>query len=126
MSHHPITSSQEWESASAIMKAFNVGKHESLAIANLQNRMPAVASSALKSAVRVRGMRSFVLHETIGRDLFNSAYTSGTGQFEQWAVQLTNTESNELAPYFLIEVVCFSVCGLVFVELRNLSLSLCG
>ena len=79
------------------MKAFRIGKHESAAIANLQMKMPSAVSEALKDAVRVRGMRPFVLHETIGKDIFNLAFTSGTGAWEQWSAQLTNTDSNELA-----------------------------
>lgn len=87
---------QEWGSASAIMKAFKVGKFESAAIANLQENMPQPVSEALKEAVRVRGMKQFVLHETIAKEIFNSAWTSGTGTLEQWSSQLTNSESNEL------------------------------
>ncbi|CAK9076667.1 unnamed protein product [Durusdinium trenchii] len=88
---------QEWGSAAAIMKAFRIGKHESGAIANLQKHMAREVSEGLKDAVRIRGMKQFVLHETISREIFNSAFTSGTGVLEQWAVQLTNTEPNELA-----------------------------
>ena len=87
---------QEWGSASAIMRAFKVGKFESAAIANLQQHMPKPVSESLKDAVRVRGMKQFVLHETIGKDIFNSAWTSGTGTLEQWSCQLTNSETNEL------------------------------
>lgn len=90
------------------MKAFRIGKHESGAIANLQKHMAREVSEGLKDAVRIRGMKQFVLHETISREIFNSAFTSGTGVLEQWAVQLTNTEPNELAPW-LFRMLIFQV-----------------
>jgi len=58
--------------------------------------MATPVSDALKVAVQKRGMRPFLLHKTVGRDAFNLAFSSGVGPLEPWAMQLTNTDSNEL------------------------------
>lgn len=89
---------EEWENAGAVARAFKLGKFESQAIANLQKRMPRHIAGLLKDAVSARGMKPFLLHETVAKDIFNLAFSSGDGEKEAWAVQLTNTESNGLAP----------------------------
>ena len=58
--------------------------------------MPAEVSNALKAAIKTRGMRGFILHEVVGRDIFNLAYSSGTEALEVWHSQLTNSDDNQL------------------------------
>ena len=67
-----------------------------MAIANLQKRMPQEIAQKLKDAVSARGMKPFLLHETVAKDIFNLAFSSGDSEKEAWCVQLTNTDTNGL------------------------------
>ena len=84
------------ESAAAIAKAYKIGKFESAAVSNLMHKIGGPVTTALKDAVQKRGMRAFILHETVGKDVLNTAFTSGTGAYEAWAIPLTNTMSGEI------------------------------
>ena len=90
--------SEAWEKAASIARAFSIGRFESQAIHNLQTKVVAEAVTALKAAVRTRGMRGFLQHETLARDVFNTGFTSGTGGLEVWASNLMNKDSGELVP----------------------------
>ena len=46
--------------------------------------------NALRDAVRVRGMRGFLTHETVAREVFCLAFSSGVQNLEAWNSQLTN------------------------------------
>lgn len=87
-----------WDSAAAIARAFAIGKFESAAIHNLQSKVQPDVVSALKEVVRVRGMRGFLQHETLAKDLFNRGFTSGVASLEVWCTQLMNKDDNELVP----------------------------
>lgn len=88
--------SEVWESASKIARAFQIGKNESQAIHNLMEKTPASIVNKLKAAVQVRGMRGFLNHETIAKDVFCLAWSSGTGPLQAWNEQLTNVQDAEL------------------------------
>lgn len=79
-------------------RAFNIGKFESTAIFNLQRKVSSEILTLLQEAVRVRGMRGFIHHETIARDVFNAAFSSGVGAIDAWQGPLTNREDNKLVP----------------------------
>ena len=104
-----------WDSAAAIARAFAIGKFESAAIHNLQSKVSPAVARALKEVVRVRGMRGFLQHEAIAKDLFNHAYTSGVGGLEVWSNQLMNKDDNALAPG-----TDFHLFGLAFVWLASM------
>eukprot|EP00435_Cladocopium_sp_Y103_P050415 s350_g15.t1 len=55
---------EEWESASAVARAYKIGKFEAAAVSNLMHKIEAPVTAALKDAVQKRGMRPFILHET--------------------------------------------------------------
>ena len=81
---------EDWGSASAIAKAFSIGKSESAAVAQLVQHMHADVRAALTSAVRQRGMPKLVLHETLAKETFAEGWSSGTGQLESWRDILCN------------------------------------
>lgn len=86
---------EEWDSASKLAKAFGIGKFESAAVFCLTTKTPAAAVEALRAAVRSRGMRMFLLHETIAKEIFCNAFTSGVGPLSMWEEQLTNLDDGE-------------------------------
>lgn len=88
---------QDWDSASAVARAFSVGPKESQAVSNLQSRVNAEVVSDLKTAVAVRGMKNFISHDLIARDVFNEGFSSGQGPTEAWVGQLTNSADQRLA-----------------------------
>lgn len=87
---------EAWESAASIARAFQIGKNESESLLNLQQKVDGPVVAALREAVRCRGMRGFLQHETIAKGVFNRAFTSGVGAYEVWAGHLTNRDDNEL------------------------------
>ena len=89
---------QVWESAAEVAKVFRIGKGEAGAILNLTTKIEPQMVAKLRDAVRVRGMRAFLNHECVAKDLFNLTFSSGTGAFEAWSSQLMNRENNELVP----------------------------
>ena len=90
------TTPEAWESASSVAKAFAIGRNESQAFFNLTQKVSPIMVVRLKEAVKIRGMRAFINHECIAKDLFNLTFTSGTGPLEPWGGQLTNREDNEI------------------------------
>ena len=90
--------SEAWGNAASIARAFSIGKFEPQAIHNLQTKVVAEGVTALKAAVRARGMRGFLQHEAVARDVFNTGFTSGTGGLEVWASTLMNKDDGELVP----------------------------
>lgn len=85
-----------WEGAASVARAFSIGKHEAGAILNLTKKVSDGARQALQESVRSRGMRPFLTHETISRDIFNLAFSSGVGQLEAWSGPLTNKEDDAI------------------------------
>lgn len=80
-------------------RAFAIGKFEAGAVWNLVQKVSPVVWELLRDAVRVRGMKPFLTHETISREIFNLAFSSGVGALEAWNGPLTNKEDNEIAAH---------------------------
>eukprot|EP00435_Cladocopium_sp_Y103_P033211 s2906_g8.t1 len=95
-----------WESAAEVAKVFRIGKSESGAILNLTTKVHADMVIKLRDSVRTRGMRAFLNHDCIARDLFNLTFTTGTAGLEPWASQLMNREDNQL-----VSLVIDRMCG---------------
>ncbi|CAK9106185.1 unnamed protein product, partial [Durusdinium trenchii] len=76
---------EEWHNASLIMRAFSIGEKEALAVSNLQERISPEVTAALRAEVRPRGMRRWLSHEILAKNLFNRGFSSGTGC---WDVKL--------------------------------------
>lgn len=77
-------------------RAYKIGPKEAAAIVQLTQHISKPVISLLKQAVSKRGMRGFLTHEGIGKEIFNLAWTSGSGMYEQWHDQLTNKDDDEL------------------------------
>ena len=88
---------EDWENASAIAKAFQIGRAESGAVANLQSKINGEVVRMLKDAVSQRGMRSFITHDLIWKGAFNDGWSSGHGSTEAWVQELTNGADRTLA-----------------------------
>ena len=54
---------------------------------------------ALRDAVRVRGMRAFITHETIAKDVVSVGFSSGREKLEAWNIPLTNCDGEELVAW---------------------------
>ena len=91
-----LSVAQAWDNAAKISKAFGVGKFESLAIEKLMDKTSKPMVNALRDAVRVRGMRGFLTHETVAREVFCLAFSSGVQNLEAWNSQLTNLQDDAL------------------------------
>lgn len=89
---------QVLESAGSIARAYAVGPKEAAAIHQLTTRVAPSVISLLKDAVRTRGMRGFLNHEAIGKEIFSEAWSSGSGPYEAWNDALTNRQDRKLVP----------------------------
>ena len=87
---------QEWHSATAVAKAYSIGKLESAAVSQLMCHLDPGFLQRLTDSVKVRGMPRFLTHECIGRGIFSKAFTSGTGVTEAWSDQLVNRDDGIL------------------------------
>lgn len=89
---------QEWTSATAFQKAFEIGEGEAQAVVNLLGRIPEEIVADLQAAVRVRGMRNWISHQMLARDIFNVGFSSAVGTpYESWGERLVNGADNALA-----------------------------
>ena len=87
---------EDWESATSIARAFSIGAKESHAVANLQSRVAKSVLDELKLAAAKRGVKNFITHDLISRDLFSDGFTSGQGDKEAWGDVLTNASGQQL------------------------------
>ncbi|CAK9003765.1 unnamed protein product [Durusdinium trenchii] len=97
-----------WDNAASVARAFQIGKFESMSVVNLQKNVAKPVVDSLRQAVRMRGMRGFLHHETVAKGVFNLAYSSGASSIpgaEVWSSQLTNKDDNELA-LLLVRRMC--------------------
>lgn len=85
------------DNAAAIARAYKIGPKESEAVKHLTQKVAKPVVESLKAAVRTRGMKGFLNHEAIAKEVFNVAWTSGFSQFEAWHDVLTNKEDSKLA-----------------------------
>lgn len=83
-------------SAANVARVYKVGPREANAIVQLSQKVTEPIQALLKDAVRKRGMRSFLTHEAIGKEIFSLAWTSGSGQYDAWNDALSNKDDNEL------------------------------
>ena len=84
---------EDWSDPAKIAKAFQIGKLESEASSNLLEKVSPTVTEALTNAVRERGMRTFLLHETLAKNLFNQGWSSNA---DGWAEECTNLSDNKL------------------------------
>ena len=87
---------QEWAQATAIAKAFKIGRLESEAVSALMSDIPESIVNVLEDAVRKRGLQRFMNHEVISKGIFSSSWTSGFGPAEAWKDELRNREDEIL------------------------------
>lgn len=80
-------------------RAFNIGRAESLAVSNLQERVSDCMKHELREACRVRGMRQFLTHEAVSRDVFNRGWSSGQSNFGAWGAELMNDSDDVLVSW---------------------------
>eukprot|EP00435_Cladocopium_sp_Y103_P042401 s1984_g11.t1 len=93
------------ETAGSIARAYAVGPKEAAAILQLTTRVAPAVTDLLKDAVRKRGMRGFLTHEAIAKEIFSEAWSSGVGLYEAWNDALTNREDRKLVS-LLIARMC--------------------
>lgn len=84
---------KDWSDPSKVAKAFAIGKLESEAASNLLERVTQQVVMTLTEAVRRRGMKPFVTHETLAKGLFNRGFASGS---EGWQEETINLGDNRL------------------------------
>ena len=90
---------KEWDNATKIQKAFQIGSKEAAAVSNLKDRISPAVVAQLREDVRSRGMNKWISHEVISRDVFNRGFSSGVGIFESWSEPCTNAADDELATW---------------------------
>lgn len=96
-------SHEAWKSAASVSRAFDIGKAEGQALFHLRKNVPPPVVVALRDAVRIRGMRCFLSHDTVSKEVFNSAYSSGVGTLSAWDAPLTNkgNDDTELVSWYV-------------------------
>lgn len=99
-----MVTAQEWGNATAVANAFSIGKLESSAVSALMSDVGRDVLNRITESVKVRGMSRFLTHDCIGRGIFSTAFTSGTGAAESWSDQLVNLEDNLLVACIELDV----------------------
>ena len=74
-------------------KAFAIGKLESEAASNLLERVTGDVVLSLTDAVRRRGMKPFLTHDALAKNLFNRGFASGS---DGWQEETINLADNRL------------------------------
>ncbi|CAK9045232.1 unnamed protein product [Durusdinium trenchii] len=92
---------KDWGSATAIVRAFQIGKAEAAAVSNLQSGVEKEVVVILKKEVSIRGLRSYLGHEIVAKGLFNTGYSSSSGATEQWVSVCTNLDDCKLVKLFI-------------------------
>ena len=91
---------EEWDNAAAVSRAFSIGPKESAAVSNLQSHVKSTVTELLKEATRGRGMRLWITHDMLARDMFNLNWSSGqSGALAAWVVELTNKDDDMLVAW---------------------------
>ena len=83
---------QDWQQSTSIARAFSIGKAESEAVSVIMSAVAPEIVGELESAVKARGMQSFMLHEVISKGIFSNSWTSGYAEREAWADVLRNRD----------------------------------
>ena len=89
-----MNSGQDWESASGVARAFQIGKAESSALFALVKEVPERIRESLEAMVKARGMTKLFTHKIIGKGTFSVGFSSGTSTCESWAEPLTNLKDD--------------------------------
>ena len=100
---------QEWHSATAVAKAFAIGKGEAAAVSALMSEVHPTVLARITESVKIRGMHRFLTHDAIGRGVFSMGFSSGIGNIEAWNDVLTNSEDQELEPQLQYALKCLVV-----------------
>ncbi|CAK9074147.1 unnamed protein product [Durusdinium trenchii] len=74
---------------------------ESLAVSHLMERVSPEMLLELKEASRCRGMRQWLTHDVIAKEMFNRGWSSGTGGFAAWSIESSNDAENILVAKFI-------------------------
>ena len=91
---------QEWNNATSIARAFQIGEKEAKSVCFLQTKIDKTIVEKLRSGVRTRGMRQWLTHDVLAAEMFNVGWSSGkTGALIPWQAELTNLANNELVPW---------------------------
>ena len=98
---------EDWGKATAVAKAFSIGKTESAAVAALISQVSHEVRARLTASVRSRGMARFLTHEMIAKGCLNIGFTAATGESEAWGELLTNLPDNKLVPSASFEIYVF-------------------
>lgn len=78
-------------------RAFQIGKMEALAVAQLHAHVHSTIVADLKVQVAKRGMRGFLTNELVSKGYFSDGFSSGVGVGEPWAAQCINDGAQQLA-----------------------------
>ena len=100
---------QEWDNATAVAKAFAIGKGEAAAVSALMSDVNGLFLSRITESVKIRGMHRFLTHDAIGRGIFSTGFSSGIGNIEAWKDELTNRDDQELEPQLRMFKMSFSI-----------------
>ena len=88
---------EEWNNTTQVARVFQIGPKESLAVSFLQCKISPEMVLKLREATRSRGLRQWLTHDIICRELFNRGFSSGqSGALCAWQVELTNGEDDAL------------------------------
>ncbi|CAK9116298.1 unnamed protein product [Durusdinium trenchii] len=67
-----VAATQDWESASGVARAFQIGKAESSALFALVKEVPERIRESLEAMVKARGMTKLFTHKIIGKGTFSA------------------------------------------------------
>lgn len=90
---------KEWRNSSSVARVFSIGKQEAAAVSNIMSKIDPLAVRFLTDSVRSRGVKYYIQHEVIGKDLLNLHFTSGIGERECWKEEFRNMDDGELDPW---------------------------
>lgn len=97
---------KDWDDDRKVMRWFSVGKLEAQSVTNLRQHVDSKVLEKLWEAVKPRGMKIWLSHEVIAKELFNVGYTSATGQWDAWKSECVNApKDHTLAP----RIACVSI-----------------
>lgn len=92
-----MSSFQDWENASALARAFQMGAKEAAAVSNLQARTDKGILERFKQVTDRRGLRAFVTHDALAKGILNLGFSSSQGTTEAWDAVMTTSDDNRLA-----------------------------
>lgn len=92
---------KDWSNATAVSRAFSLGKAEAAAVSALQSGIDKAIVSELKLAVAKRGLRSFMSHDVLGKGFFSLGFSSARGSSESWVSEMTNTDDQQTVSWLI-------------------------